>query len=1239
MNEKEKLTLIGDLIENRFNVERFSEFIARVLNITVRDRKPSTAIWKEYRNYIESYQIFGDYVDKDGQKIYVVAVKTKDGKDPTRAKGKQREIVAKILREYRKDGALVAFYNENEPNWRMAFVKLEYAFTEKGIKENLTPAKRLSYVVGEGEASHTVKKQMMTLTKLETEISLNELEKLFQLEKVTSEFFDDYKKKYLDLKEYLETNSDFMLEAKRQNMENPESFSEGFAKKLMGQLAFLYFLQKKGWLGVKIVPAEIGNEDFNSVYDRAIGEEKDILAEAYSMTTEGNYRLNPKVMEMDIRDADNLATAFKNITKFEEPWGSGDKRFIRGLFTRHIEIKKKTGKDRTFFNDYLEYMFYDALNLDRGANQYFKRFNCKIPFLNGGLFEPYDDYNWKNTDFKIPDEIFSNSNEDGILDIFDRYNFTINENEPYETEVAVDPEMLGKVFENLLDVKDRKSKGAFYTPREIVHYMCKESITNYLLNEIDGLVKEDIEYLIQLGEFTKEYDEHLFELDYMKALENKTEIELVWGMPEFIRNNAKIIDDSLRDVRVADPAIGSGAFPLGMLNEIVKARNVLTQYIAIGEGLALKELSFDKYRVVRDKTYRARSLYKLKIETIENSLYGVDIEPSAVEIAKLRLWLSIVVDTQNNDIRPLPNLDFNFMVGNSLLEEFEGVKLFDEKLLKKNLKETYTEDKLFGGDFGFQKGLFGGIEDLKIDIMMKLDELHKKFFKEKNNEVKKNIKKQIEDAEWILIQETLSHSGNSDKIKELEKLRKQKRKPYFLWKLEFARVFQEKGGFDIVIGNPPYVGEGKMKEIFIPIQNSSFGEKYYIGKMDFWYFFTSLGIELLKKEGILSYIAPNNWMTTAGGKKMRNHIMKETEIKKYISFGDYMVFENASQQTMIFLLQKIQKEVKFKVEVSEMEYIKGNIIRLNDFLNKKKLENYKYYTAIVSKEDFKEGSNIQFLNNKIDKIIDKIKFNGEEKLLSTEMTNGIHPHHANVTKKMLELLERKHLVGEGIFILSSDEIQKLKLSENELTLLRPAYNSESTSKYYFDRNNYKNIIYTGSEFKNIILMDNYPILKNHLDKYKNVITSDNRPYGLHRARNEFFFKGEKIVSLRKAKIPTFTYIECDSYFTAEYYIIKTERINMKFLTGILNSKLIAFWLKNMGKMQGNIYQVDKEPLLTIPIAEANEIIKLKIIELVEEVVDLKRQNKDSYLIEEEIDEIIYKLYNLDSEEISFVKSF
>jgi len=184
----------------------------------------------------------------------------------------------------------------------------------------------------------------------------------------------------------------------------------------LGQIVFLYFLQKKGWFGVE-------------------------------------------------RDA---------------AWGTGPKNFLRQLF------EKKHGTYKNFFNDILELLFYEALAKERD-DAFYGNFNCKIPFLNGGLFDPINDYDWVHTDILLPDELFSNAIKTkegdigtGILDVFDRYNFTVKEDEPLEREVAVDPEMLGKVFENLLDVKDRKSRGTYYTPREIVHYMCQESLINYL---------------------------------------------------------------------------------------------------------------------------------------------------------------------------------------------------------------------------------------------------------------------------------------------------------------------------------------------------------------------------------------------------------------------------------------------------------------------------------------------------------------------------------------------------------------------------------------------------------------------------------------------------------------------------------------------------------------------------------------------------------------------------------------
>lgn len=1231
MNIENKKKIIDNLFDNQFNKDTFKEFVNTILNvkIDIDSEYKYVGIHKVFMNYIENYYIVSNYKDNEKNNILIMVVKIKDSiDDPVRARVKQREFIARHLRDKEKNGALVVFYNDKSKNWRISFIRLSYDFTSKGAEEKLTPAKRLSYVIGEGEASKTVKDQFFTLANIEESVSLEQLEGLFALEKVTNEFFKEYKNKYLDIKETLIKDENFVKEALKHDTENPESFIEGFSKKLMGQIAFIYFLQKKGWLGIEIVPESLNFEGYNRIYGRALDKEKEILSKVYFRKEKDLYILNKEELKKldNKKESELLVGAFYNTEHFKD-WGNGKKKFLRELFEKHKIEDKNNGK--TFFEDYLEPLFYNNFSEDRGEKQYSAEFNCRLPFLNGGLFDPYGDYNWKETTFNLDDSLFANKEKDGILDIFDRYNFTINENDNYETEVAVDPEMLGKVFENLLEVSDRKSKGAFYTPREIVRYMTNESIMNYLLSHLEekGISKEDLEYLFNLGEFTKEYDEQIFEKDYLK---DEKELEKnIFGMPRNIIIYSKEIDELLRKVKIADPACGSGAFPLGILNEIVRARNVLTFYIIMIEVLRNKK-EIDYWNRIREKE-ESRTPYKLKLYAIQNSLYGVDIEPSAIDITKLRLWLSILVDSTNNDVRPLPNLDFNFMIGNSLIDEFEGMKLFDEsllddKVLEKKLKKIKKAENM---------KLFRGIEDILKEIFIK----QSLFFNENNSNKKKELKNDIEELENNLIKLTLTENGNHKKLEEIEKGRKERRKPYFLWKLEFAKVFKENGGFDIVIGNPPYIGEGKNKDVFLPVQETSFGKKYYIGKMDFWYFFTSLGIELLKENGTLSYIAPNNWLTTAGGKKMRNHIMKETIIKEFIDFGDYMVFENASQQTMVFLLEKNKEKNIIKICFSKILFNKEVLVDLEKFLLKNKSDNYVYYISNIDRKKYIEDSNIVFLNNIIDTITSKIKLQENFKFSADEITNGIHPHHAIVTKKMLEQLKNNYKIGDGIFVLTDNEIKKLSLNENEKKLLKPLYESELLTKYTYKKDNHKYIIYTDSSFKDISQMKEYPILKKHLDNFKEVITSDNKPYGLHRARKEEFFIENKIVSLRKTSEPYFCYLDKPSYFMAEFYILKTDRINMKYLTGLLNSKLVAFWLRYMGKMQGSNYQIDKEPLMNIPLKIADENTENKIIDLVDEIIELKKLNKDTQYLEDKIDEMVYDLYELTEEERELIRNF
>ena len=302
-------------------------------------------------------------------------------------------------------------------------------------------------------------------------------------------------------------------------------------------------------------------------------------------------------------------------------WGEGNKQFLRQLYN------KANKENKNFFNDYLEPLFYQALRYDRSADDdYFSQFDCKIPFLNGGLFDPMNDYDWINIDILLPNKLFSNQNRtkegdigNGILDVFDLYNFTVKEDEPLEKEVAIDPEMLGKVFENLLEVKDRKSKGTYYTPREIVHYMCQESLINYLATELVNKVdKKDIETFIKHGESFIEHDSRVVN-------EGRETERYAFKLPTDMRKNAKLIDDKLASIRVCDPAVGSGAFLVGMMNEIIRGRNTLTPYISKNGK---------------------RTLYGFKRQAIQNCLYGVDIDPGAVEIAKLRLWLSLIVDEE-----------------------------------------------------------------------------------------------------------------------------------------------------------------------------------------------------------------------------------------------------------------------------------------------------------------------------------------------------------------------------------------------------------------------------------------------------------------------------------------------------------------------------------------------------------------------------------------------------------------
>lgn len=879
-------------------------------------------------------------------------------------------------------------------------------------------------------------------------------------------------------------------------------------------------------------------------------------------------------------------------------WKGGDKNFLSKLVNNH-------SNDKRLLSDVLEPLFFGILNTKIEERETFflknkwnisllKEFNG-IPYLNGGLF---DKDRIDELDIDFPYSYFKD-----LMEFFSMYNFTIDENDPDDSEVGIDPEMLGHIFENLLE--DNKDKGAFYTPKEIVQYMCRQSIIQYLkTHEPDEQYIEPIEELINNGIIMPILQTQSIASRFMQLLKN---------------------------VKVCDPAIGSGAFSMGILYVLYHAIHHLQSY-------AEPHGNFDSTKTKRD--------------IIQNNIFGVDIEQGAVDIARLRFWLALVVDA--NEPEPLPNLDYKITCGNSQICRYSLNTPISDVFVEYNRigKETAKKENKTWNDFTLEnyKNLVVGYTEEHIDkngLKAKINEI-KSCFKTTlaKGDIKKrqSAEKKVYDYEAIPLfgeplakEDPIGYSKAKSELKKLvekekEILNNKKYENSFEWRFEYPQLLNEDGdfmGFDIIIANPPYIKEGRMsKTFFEPYKDSP----YYKGKMDIWYLFACNGLDLLNSNGILCFIATNNWVTSYGASKLRDKVIKETRICNIVDFGAVMMFESASIQTMIMMFQKDRISDDYSFDYRKLTAYKATEKEAIGILSKVS-NNGECYRPIIRRVNF-YGKNITF--SKSDEILDKICSVKDGIFLSeNELTNGIHPHFDFVNKKLSE--KYGFPIGKGIFGLSMSEINALQLTESELKLIKPYYNSSDNVSRYIVRTTDLSIIYTTSSFKNPHSMDPYPHLKAHLDQFKDVITSDNKPYGLHRARVESFFVGEKIVALRKcAGKPIFAYANGQNYMSATFYILKTNRVNMKYLTGLLNSKLIEFWLKNRGKMQGANYQLDKEPLQQIPIAVPSIEVQAIIANLVDAIIMLNSTNKrasnlvlNSYIssdFEKLINGCIYEIY-------------
>ena len=770
-------------------------------------------------------------------------------------------------------------------------------------------------------------------------------------------------------------------------------------------------------------------------------------------------------------------------------WLNGNPTFLRDLFL-------SSPHQTDFLEQVLEPLFFGIFNTESEqreklfATEHWDKGLLKqwehLPYLNGGLFER-DEVDKMN--IRLPASLFNN-----LFAFLASYNFTVDENDPDDAEIGVDPEMLGKIFESLLE--DNKAKGAFYTPKEIVRYMCKESLIAYLDEQC---TMNDVQLLSAIRMFVENHE-----------------------LPSELEPYRDVLNCALCEVKICDPAIGSGAFPMGLLNELWRCRE------AIGTTL---------------------SRLQLKKEIIENNIYGVDIEQGAIDIARLRFWLSIVVDSDEPEA--LPNFDYKFMQGNSLIENFEGVDL-SRMMDQEGMISRLGKGKNKAGINQL------GLEFVSSDTKRNLQLMLRKYFNITDHVKKSQQRCSINESVKSYIRQLCISPSAEARLSSIDPSANQE---FFLWHTWFKDIF-DKGGFDIVIGNPPYVNianiedevyRNQLKSIFRSTRN----------KCDLYAYFIEKSFQLTSKSGIVAFIVPVTWKATDSFSKLREIIFKEHSVQQVVNL-DMGVFRAIVLPMIVVFSSEHKTDYSIKIYNKEFGFLYD--VGISEILNSSTL-------SLDTETPFYEKKLLQKIEQVDNRLGNIIKF-----------SRGI------------KTSDDKRFIG---YEQKNPEYKKV-------------YRGRHIRPYYFE--------WAGE----------YIWYRPDLMKEK---------VGCLPHSSAFFEVSEKLVMQRIGLQLSVAYDDKQNYFLDTTNVSRHESINknysLKFLCGLLNSKLVNFWYTRRYKLPTiGGYELD-----SIPVPEVLLNQQLPIVNLVSQILKLKDKDIDADIsaLIYQIDHIVYRLYELGDEEIAIIE--